>query len=95
MRDRDLRPGFKNPGVIAFMKEAVEKIVSALADEKEAVEVNDYEDGNTTVIEVRVAESDMGRLIGRQGRTVKAIRSLLFFAGQKHRRRYNLQILED
>ncbi|MDH3529597.1 MAG: KH domain-containing protein, partial [Acidobacteriota bacterium] len=67
------------------MKEAVENIVLALADEKEAVEVSDYEDGNTTVIEVRVAESDMGRLIGRQGRTVKAIRSLLFFAGQKYK----------
>ena len=77
------------------MKDAIESIVIALADEKNAVEVNDYEDGGTTVIEVRVAESDMGRLIGRQGRTVKAIRSLLFFAGQKHKRRYNLQIAED
>lgn len=77
------------------MREAVEKIVNALADEKEAVEINDFEDGGTTVIEVRVAESDMGRLIGRQGRTVKAIRSLLFFAGQKQKRRFNLQILED
>ncbi len=77
------------------MKEAIESIVIALVDEKKAVEVIDYEDGGSTVIEVRVAESDMGRLIGRQGRTVKAIRSLLFFAGQKHKRRYNLQIVED
>jgi predicted RNA-binding protein YlqC (UPF0109 family) len=77
------------------MKEAVEKIVLALADEKDAVEVGEFIDGKTTTIEVRVAESDMGRLIGRQGRTVKAIRSILFFAGQKHNRRFNLQILED
>lgn len=77
------------------MKEAVEKIVSALADEKEAVEVSENTSGNTTVIEVRVAETDMGRLIGRQGRTIKAIRSLLFFAGQKHGKRFNLNILED
>lgn len=77
------------------MREAVENIVLSLVDEKAAVEVSDFEDRGTTVIEVRVAESDMGRLIGRQGRTVKAIRSLLFFAGQKHKRRYNLQILED
>ncbi len=77
------------------MKEAVERIVLALADEKEAVEVAEFIDGKTTTIEVRVAESDMGRLIGRQGRTVKAIRSILFFAGQKQNRRYNLQILED
>ena len=77
------------------MKEAVEKIVSELADEKDAVDVSEVVEGNTTTIEVRVAESDMGRLIGRQGRTVKAIRSLLFFAGQKHRKRFNLQIVED
>ena len=77
------------------MKEAVEKIVEALADEKDAVEVSEFVDGNVTTIEVRVAESDMGRLIGRQGRTVKAIRSLLFFTGQKQKRRYNLEIIED
>ncbi len=77
------------------MKEVVEKIVSALADDKEAVEVSENNDGNTTVVEVRVAETDMGRLIGRQGRTVKAIRSLLFFAGQKHGRRFNLNVVED
>ncbi len=77
------------------MKEAVEKIVTALADDKDAVDVSDSTDGNVTNIEVRVAEGDMGRLIGRQGRTVKAIRSLLFHAGQKHRKRFNLQIVED
>jgi predicted RNA-binding protein YlqC (UPF0109 family) len=77
------------------MKEAVEKIVTALADEKDSVEVSEVGEGNTVTIEVRVAEKDMGRLIGKQGRTVKAIRSLLFFAGQKHKKRFNLQILED
>ncbi|MEZ5306081.1 MAG: KH domain-containing protein [Pyrinomonadaceae bacterium] len=77
------------------MRDAVENLIIALVDEKRAVEVSDYEDGGTTVIEVRVAESDMGRLIGKQGRTIKAIRSLLFYAGQKHRRRYNLQVIED
>lgn len=77
------------------MKEAVEKIVFALADDKDAVEISETSEEKTTSIRVRVAESDMGRLIGRQGRTVKAIRSLLFFAGQKHKRRFNLEILED
>jgi uncharacterized protein len=77
------------------MKQAVEKIVTELVDEKDAVEVSEVSEGNNVTIEVRVAESDMGRLIGRQGRTVKAIRSLLFFAGQKHKKRFNLQILED
>ena len=77
------------------MKEAIEKIVFALADDKDAVEISEFSEGNTTTIEVRVAENDMGRLIGRQGRTVKAIRSLLFFAGQKMKKRFNLQIVED
>lgn len=77
------------------MKEAVEKIVNALADDKDAVEVSEFSEGNNTTIEVRVAESDMGRLIGKGGRTVKAIRSLLFYAGQKHKKRFNLQIVED
>ncbi|MGI8669659.1 MAG: KH domain-containing protein [Aridibacter sp.] len=77
------------------MKEAVEKIVTALADDKDAVEVSESSQGTTTNIEVRVAESDMGRLIGKGGRTVKAIRSLLFYAGQKHKKSFNLQIVED
>ena len=77
------------------MKQAVEKIITELVDEKDAVEVSEVSEGNNVTIKVRVAESDMGRLIGRQGRTVKAIRSLLFFAGQKHKKRFNLQILED
>ena len=77
------------------MKEAVEKIVSRLADDKDAVEVSEISEGNNSTIEVRVAESDMGRLIGKRGRTIKAIRSLLFFAGQKRRTRFNLQIIED
>lgn len=77
------------------MKEAVEKIVTALADDKDAVEVSESSQGSTTNIEVRVAESDMGRLIGKGGRTVKAIRSLLFYAGQKHKKRFNLQIVEE
>ena len=46
-------------------------------------------------VEVRVAESDMGRIIGREGRTVKAIRSILFAAGQKHGKRFHLDLLED
>ena len=66
------------------MKEAVEKIITALVSDKEAVEVSETASEKTSVIQVRVAEGDMGRIIGREGRTVKAIRSLLFYAGQKH-----------
>ena len=77
------------------MKDAVEKIVKSLVGEPDAVEVSEFVDSKASVIEVRVADGDMGRLIGREGRTVKAIRSILFFAGQKHGKRYQLDIIED
>jgi uncharacterized protein len=77
------------------MKEAVELIVRHLVREAEAVDVRAVErDRATTVIEVRVAQEDVGKVIGRQGRTVKALRSLLHAAGQKHNRRYVLEIVE-
>ena len=78
-----------------MMREAVELIVRKLVREAEAVDVREVErDRQTTVIEVRVAQPDVGKLIGRQGRTVKALRSLLHAAGQKHNRRYVLDIVE-
>jgi predicted RNA-binding protein YlqC (UPF0109 family) len=77
------------------MREAVELIVKHLVREAEAVDVRAVErDRATTVIEVRVAQPDVGKVIGRQGRTVKALRSLLHAAGQKHSRRYILEIVE-
>lgn len=76
------------------MKEAIEKIISALVDAKDAVEVSEEANDRATVIKVRVAESDMGKIIGREGRTIKALRSLLFYAGQKHGRRFVLDIVE-
>jgi predicted RNA-binding protein YlqC (UPF0109 family) len=77
------------------MKEAVETIVKALVGEPDAVEVSEHADGKNVRIELRVAESDMGRIIGREGRTVKAIRSLLYVAGQKHGKRFMLDLVED
>lgn len=77
------------------MKEVVEKIVKALAGETDAVEVSEVEGERGATIEVRVAESDMGRLIGREGRTIKAIRSLLFAAGQKQGKRFVLDVIEE
>jgi len=78
-----------------MMKEAVELIVRNLVQEAEAVDVREVErDRATTVIEVRVAPPDVGKVIGRQGRTVKALRSLLHAAGLKHNRRYVLEIVE-
>lgn len=77
------------------MKEAVEKIITLLVSEPGAVEVDEIADGRNVRIEVRVADSDMGRIIGREGRTVKAIRSILFAAGQKHGKRFHLDLIED
>ncbi len=77
------------------MKDAVELIVRHLVREGESVDVREVErGGSTSVIEVRVAQGDVGKLIGRQGRTVKALRSLLHAAGQKQGRRYVLEIVE-
>lgn len=77
------------------MKEAVETIVRSLVGEPDAVEVTEDVDGKTVRLGVRVADSDMGRIIGREGRTVKAVRSILFVAGQKHGKRFHLDLLED
>ncbi len=77
------------------MKEAVELIIKSLVHDGESVDVREIErDRQTTVIEVRVAQSDVGKIIGRQGRTVRALRSLLHAAGVKRNRRYVLDIIE-
>jgi uncharacterized protein len=79
-----------------MVRDAVELIVKNLVREPEAVDVREVErDRSTTVVEVRVAQADVGKVIGRQGRTVKALRSLLHAAGQKHNRRYVLDIVEE
>lgn len=69
-------------------------IVKALVSDQEAVSVREEERERLTVIEVRVAPSDMGKLIGRQGRTVKALRTVLHAASIKLNRRYSLDLVE-
>ncbi len=77
------------------MRETVEMIIKKLVDDTEAVDVREVEKGSSSVlIEVRVAEGDMGKLIGRQGKTVRALRSLLHAASLKQKRRYLLEIVE-
>lgn len=77
------------------MKEAVERIITALVGEPGAVEISEIPDGKNVRLEVRVAPHDMGRIIGREGRTVKAIRNILFAAGQKQNKRFHLDLIED
>ena len=77
------------------MKEIVEMIVKSLVSDASAVEVNEVGSDRSGVrIEVRVAQADMGKLIGRQGRTVRALRTLLHAAGVKHQRRFMLDIVD-
>jgi hypothetical protein len=77
------------------VKDAVEKIIRSIVGEPDAVTVDEIVDGKNVRLEVRVAEHDMGRVIGREGRTVKAIRSVLFAAGQKQGKRFHLDLVED
>ena len=73
------------------MRDTVEMIVKALVDEVESVDVREIERDGTTRIEVRVAQSDMGKVIGKQGRTIRALRSLVYAAGLKQHRRFVLR----
>jgi uncharacterized protein len=72
----------------------VEQIAKALVDTPDEVVVSQIEEDGETVIELEVAENDMGRVIGKQGRTARAFRNLLNAAGVKAHRRYSLEILE-
>ena len=77
------------------MKELVEVVTRALVDHPDEVQVNSVEGSQVTVLELRVRREDLGKIIGRQGRTAKAIRSLLSAAGTKMRKRFTLEILEE
>ncbi len=76
------------------MKQLIELIAKALVDNPEEVVVKEVEGEQTTVLELRVAQTDLGKVIGKQGRTARAIRTLLGAAGMKLRKRFVLEILE-
>ena len=76
------------------IKELVEEIAKALVDIPEDVNVREIQGEQTTVLELKVAPSDLGKVIGKQGRTARAIRTILGAAGMKLRRRFTLEILE-
>jgi predicted RNA-binding protein YlqC (UPF0109 family) len=76
------------------MREAVEMIVKGLVDDTEAVDVREVDRNGVTLIEIRVAPEDMGKVIGRQGRTVRSLRSLAHAVGLKRKRRFVLEIVE-
>ncbi len=76
------------------MKDLVEAIAKALVDDPSQVTVRSVDGEQVTVLELRVAPGDLGKVIGRQGRTAKAVRTILGAAGMKLHKRYTLEILE-
>ena len=69
------------------MKEILETIILSLVDNKDAVQINELDGEKSVVFEVKVAEEDMGKVIGRQGRLAKSIRTLLkSIAGKEHKK---------
>jgi predicted RNA-binding protein YlqC (UPF0109 family) len=77
------------------MKELVELIARALVDRPDDVRVTVVEGPQGVVLELRVHAEDLGKVIGRQGRTAKAIRTLLVAGGMKLHKRFTLEIHED
>jgi uncharacterized protein len=79
---------------MAGIKELVEDIAKALVDQPNEVIVRQVEGEQVTVLELRVSPDDLGKVIGKQGRTARSIRTLLGAAGMKLNRRFTLEILE-
>ena len=76
------------------MRALIEQIAKALVDEPDHVSVSQADGEQTAVLELKVAPNDLGKVIGKQGRTARAMRTLLGAAGMKFHRRFTLEILE-
>jgi len=76
------------------MKDLIEYIAKALVDAPDQVKVNEVEGEKTSVLELTVAKEDLGKVIGKQGRTARAIRTILSAASAKIRKRSGLEIIE-
>jgi hypothetical protein len=79
----------------AGMKELVAVIARALVDHPDDVKVETVDGPQATIVELRVHREDLGKVIGRQGRTAKAMRTLLGASGMKLHKRFTLEILEE
>ena len=77
------------------MKELVQYLVKSLVNNPDAVEVKETEGETASVLELKVAKEDLGRIIGRQGRTAKSIRTILNAAASRTNRKVVLEIVED
>jgi predicted RNA-binding protein YlqC (UPF0109 family) len=90
----DATPSAKG-GPAEMMKQLVLEIVQALVDQPEQVSIELLEDGGATVIRLRVAHQDIGKVIGKQGRTARSLRTILGAASMKLHHRFALDIMED
>lgn len=77
------------------MKELVEHLARALVTNPDAVQVNEVEGETASVLELKVAHEDLGRVIGKEGRTAKAIRTILNAVASRAERKVVLEIVED
>ena len=77
------------------MKELIEYVAKSLVDNSESVEINEISGAQTNVIELRVAKEDVGKIIGKSGRTADALRTILNCGAAKHNKRYILHIIDN
>jgi predicted RNA-binding protein YlqC (UPF0109 family) len=77
---------------VSAVRDVIETVAKALADTPQRVAVTESEHGGTTLIEVTVAPPDVGKLIGRQGRTIQAMRTLATLAGERIGRKVTLEV---
>src|ERR1700733_15807876 len=89
----DVRPTTSAPAEL--MKQLVLEIVQALVDQPDDVSVELIDDHDSTVIRLRVAHQDIGKVIGKQGRTARSLRTILGAASMKLHHRFALDIVED
>ena len=77
------------------MKELVQYLARSLVNNPDAVDVNEVESDTASVVKLRVAKEDLGRIIGKQGRTAKSIRTILNAAASRTNRKVVLEIVEE
>jgi len=77
------------------MSDLIAELARALVDKPEEVSVETIQDGDGTLLRLHVAQSDVGKVIGKQGRTARSIRTVLSAASMKLKRRFSLDIVEE
>lgn len=77
------------------MKEILETIIANLVQNKDEIQINEKQEGQETVFEVKVAEGDMGRIIGKQGRIAKSIRTVMKAVASKERKKVTVEFLDN